>query len=122
MLFQDFPQEIIIQIISNLNGKDIQSFVQCHSSIFKRSHYESFWFELCKLNGIGYCHPDISWKELFCSDQLSEMCPHLNSNLLNTGLLQEKKKLLWFIFNQKSMTKDYVLCLHPLCDFTSKFY
>lgn len=122
MLFQDFPHEIITKVISNLNGKDIQSFIQCHSSFYSRSQQDSFWFDLCRLNGIRYCHPDISWKELFCSDQVSEMCPHLNINLLNACFIQEKKRLLWSSFSQKSEAKDHVLCLHPSCDFFGKFF
>ncbi|KAI7888033.1 uncharacterized protein EV154DRAFT_519026 [Mucor mucedo] len=117
MLFQDLPQELISQVISNLNKRDILSFLQCHASSYYRSLYDSFWFDLCRLHGIRYCHPDISWKDLFCSDQVSSMCPHLNTNLFNTRFIREKKQLLWSSFDQRTEAKDRELCLHPSCDF-----
>lgn len=120
MLFQDLPQELISQVISNLNKRDILSFLQCHASSYYRSLHDSFWFDLCRLHGIRYCHPDISWKDLFCSDQVSSMCPHLNTNLFNTRFIREKKQLLWFSFDQRTEAKDRELCLHPSCDFLGK--
>lgn len=121
MLFQDFPQELIAKVISNLNGKDILSFLQCHSSFYNRSLHDSFWFDLCRLNGVHYCFPGISWKDLFCSGQISGMCPHLNTNLFNTRFVREKKRLLWSSFSQKTGMKDHIVCMHPSCDFSGKF-
>jgi hypothetical protein len=116
MLLQDFPYELITQIISNLDGEDISQFIQCNSTIYDRSKDDSFWFDLCRLNGIYYCHPDITWRELFCSGELSKMCPHLLGSMSSSSKIQEKKRLLWSE-QSKSIDDNHILCLHSCCDF-----
>ncbi|CEP15659.1 hypothetical protein [Parasitella parasitica] len=74
---------------------------------------ESFWFDLCRLHSIHYCHPESSWKELYQSNEFCKMCPHLNGSLFD--VLFEKKKLLWA--RSITQTGNYVLCLHNSCDY-----
>lgn len=118
LLLQDFPYELITLIISNLNGKDILQFIQCNSSIYDRSQEDSFWWDLCKLNGVTYRHPDMSWKDLFCSGELSKMCHHLLQSMSSISTIQQKKQLLWkSLMNQENpVNNDHILCLNPCCD------
>lgn len=125
MPLQQFPYELITQVISNLDGKDVISFTQCNSYFYKRGQEESFWHDLCNLNGIHYCHPDITWKQLYCSDKLSKMCPHISHAILNPSILEQKKRLLWNSFSSvangcDSASKNYILCLHPSCNYFGK--
>ncbi|KAI8639764.1 hypothetical protein BD408DRAFT_349332 [Parasitella parasitica] len=113
MQLQDFPFEILLQVLSSLNYKDISSFVQCNTALYNRSMQESFWFDLCRLHGIRYCHPDSSWKKLYQSNELSKMCPHLNKSLFKA--LPKKKKLLWT--RNVPKTGNYVMCLHHSCNY-----
>ncbi|GAA5806261.1 hypothetical protein HPULCUR_011792 [Helicostylum pulchrum] len=90
-----FPMEVIDKISSTLNGQDIVRFIQSNSALYYRAQHPSFWKHLCELNGINYCHPDTTWKELFCSGELSTMCPHLNTNMLDPSFIKAKKQLIW---------------------------
>ncbi|KAL9549548.1 hypothetical protein MBANPS3_005154 [Mucor bainieri] len=114
MRLQDFPFELLLQVLSNLSYKDIVSFVQCNSALYNRSMQDSFWFDLCRLHGIHYRHPESSWRELYQSDNLSKMCPHLNESLFDA--IPQKKQLLW---NTRSLSEagNYMLCLHPSCSY-----
>lgn len=125
MPLQQFPYELITQVISNLEGKDVLTFTQCNSYFYQRGREDAFWHDLCSLNGIHYRHPDINWKQLYCSDKLSKMCPHLSHAILNTSTLQEKKQLLWNSFssvanNCDAAVRNYILCLHPSCNYFGK--
>jgi len=114
MQLQEFPFELLLQILSNLCYKDIVSFVQCSSALYNRSMQDSFWFDLCRLHGIHYRHPDSSWRELYQSNHLAKMCPHLSESLFDA--IPEKKQLLW---NTRSLSDvgNYMFCLHPSCTY-----
>ena len=116
MQLQEFPFELLLQVLSHLNYKDVLSFVQCNTTLYNRSMQESFWFDLCRLHGIHYNHPDSSWKELYQSNELTKMCPHLDQSLFDA--LSGKKQLLWT--RPFSKTGNYSLCLHPSCDYFGK--
>lgn len=117
MQLQDFPFELLLQVLSNLSYKDIVSFAQCSSVLYSRSMQDSFWFDLCRLHGIRYRRPDSSWRELYQSNHLAKMCPHLNETLFD--VITEKKHLLW---NTRSLSDvgNYMLCLHPSCSYFGK--
>lgn len=117
MQLQEFPFELLLQVLSNLNYKDILSFVQCSTTLYNRSMQRSFWFDLCRLHGIHYRHPDSTWKELYQSNELTKMCPHLNQSLFDA--LPGKKQLLWT--RPFSKTGNHILCLHPSCDYFGKY-
>lgn len=114
MQLQNFPLELLLQVLSNLDYKDILSFVQCNSALYNRSLQDSFWFDLCRLHGIHYRHPDSGWRELYQSNHLDKLCPHLNQSLF--AVIPEKKQLLW---NTRSLVnaENYMLCLHPSCTY-----
>ncbi|KAG2228978.1 hypothetical protein INT48_008691 [Thamnidium elegans] len=104
--------EIIDKISSALNSKDILCFIQSSSALYYRAQHPSFWKHLCELNGINYCHPNVTWKELFCSGELSNMCPHLNTNMLDSSFIQSKKQLIW-----SHLKNNQIVCLDSSCDF-----
>ncbi|KAF1799705.1 hypothetical protein FB192DRAFT_1388095 [Mucor lusitanicus] len=114
MQLQDFPFELLLQVLSSLNYEDILSFVQCNSALYSRSMSDSFWFDLCRLHGIHYRHPELSWRELYQSNELAKMCPHLSESLLD--VIPEKKQLLWTTRSLSNAGND-MLCLHPSCTY-----
>lgn len=112
MQLVNFPLEIIDKITSNLNKRDVISFTRCNSYFYHRAQYSSYWKTLCELNRINYCHPEISWKELFCSGDLPNMCTHISSKMLNSSFIKEKKQLIWSHSN-----KNDIVCLDSSCGF-----
>ncbi|GAN09795.1 hypothetical protein MAM1_0292d09328 [Mucor ambiguus] len=75
---------------------------------------DSFWFDLCRLHGIHYCHPESSWRDLYQSNNLAKMCPHLSESQFD--VIPEKKQLLWGA-RSLSDAGNYMLCLHPSCSY-----
>ncbi|KAI9472245.1 MAG: hypothetical protein EXX96DRAFT_583390 [Benjaminiella poitrasii] len=123
MQIEHLPYEILITALSYLNGKDVISFAHCNSIFYKYAQQMSFWADLCHLYGIHYCHPNTTWKSLYCSGQLSKMCPHLDHSIIYS--IQRKKSLLWTSLSNLNHTvhnynSNYVLCLHPSCDYVGE--
>jgi hypothetical protein len=114
MQLLDLPYELLVQVISNLNSKQVQSLVQCNTKLHHYALQDYFWFDLCRLKGINYCHPDTTWKQLYNSGDLSSMCPHLSHSMCKS--LSKKKQQLW----SHSFNGNDILCLHPSCDYIGK--
>lgn len=120
MSLEQLPYELLVQVISNLSIKDVYSFIQCNSYLYQQGTQDSFWHNLCNLNKINYKHPEITWRQLYGSNNLSKMCCHINHSMLDSALLQEKKELLWTSLQQH--TNDHVLCLHRSCNYFGKWF
>lgn len=117
LTMKDFPMEIIDKISSTLNGQDIVCFIQSNSALYYRAQHPLFWKHLCELNGINYCHPYVTWKGLFRSGELPNMCPHLNTSMLDSSFIQAKKQLVW-----SQLKNNRVVCLDSACNFFGKLH
>lgn len=111
MQLLDLPNELLLQVISNLSRKQTQSLVRCSARLYRYALDDYFWFDLCRLKGINYCHPDLTWKQLYNSGDLSTMCPHLSHSICK--YLSVKRQQLW----SHSFNGNDILCLHPSCDY-----
>ncbi|KAI9247544.1 hypothetical protein BY458DRAFT_527168 [Sporodiniella umbellata] len=104
--------ELLLNIVSNLHYKDLQPFLQCNKNLFAKSNQKAFWKDLCMMKGIRYRCPDISWRELYKSESVHTMCPHIHPR----GF-EDKKKQFWPLFNQQDTTCPIMYCLYPSCEF-----
>ncbi|EIE76665.1 hypothetical protein RO3G_01369 [Rhizopus delemar RA 99-880] len=90
---------------------------ECSLDIYLKSKQDDFWKDLCKSRGIAYRDPRFSWRELYQSGNINDMCPHLGNYLFDC--VDEKKRQFWS-FADHPRTNHYpaiVLCLHPACQF-----
>ncbi|KAI8888567.1 hypothetical protein K501DRAFT_282674 [Backusella circina FSU 941] len=105
----------------NINDrKSIQYLLQTNTKLYYTSQQDYFYSDLCKQSGIHYHHPDMTWKQLFFSGELKQMCPHLYPHRLYADL-DRKRDLLWRRMNQEFQKEDncpnYIMCLEERCHY-----
>lgn len=118
MQLLNLPYELIVQIASNLDPRDIKSFTTVNSRLYQCSLKESLWYDLVRLNNIHYIHPDITYKALYLSGEIPQMCYHIK----NLHISDQKIERLWSYINQHyNPKKPEVFCLHSSCKFIGAY-
>ncbi|KAI8884247.1 hypothetical protein K501DRAFT_182662 [Backusella circina FSU 941] len=116
----ELPYELICNIISFLNVESVESFVQINRRLYDISKDDLFWAGLCRAQGIQYCLPESTWKSLFSSGNLFNMCSHMSPRELYSSI-PENKELLWtniheYLKDRDHSIQSYSMCLHKNCD------
>lgn len=121
----ELPYELICNIISFLDPESVEAFVQINQHLYDLSKNDLFWASLCRAQGIQYCHPESTWKGLFSSGDLSNICTHMNPREIYSSI-PKKKELLWtniseYLKDRDSITRSYSMCLHKNCNHYGMF-
>ncbi|KAI9312213.1 hypothetical protein BX666DRAFT_1989674 [Dichotomocladium elegans] len=74
----ELPTEVVLRILSHVEPSQILIFLSISTVFSHLADNEGFWKALAKPLGItAGCQPYTSWKQLYLSGDLLEMCPHL---------------------------------------------
>ncbi|KAI8979319.1 hypothetical protein BDF20DRAFT_496775 [Mycotypha africana] len=128
------PYELLVEIFAYLTFQDLLSVLSCHPTLYSLFYRKdsSFWFDICRVNHIGYRHPHFTWKDIVRSGEMQKMCPHLNAivSRLQAGTkdLKKKQQFLWTTMSKylqqqppplpppsSRLEDELCLCLYPSC-------
>ncbi|RUS15852.1 hypothetical protein BC937DRAFT_91898 [Endogone sp. FLAS-F59071] len=103
------PPEILLQIARNLDGRDVINLSLASRYLRNLDSDELLWRYLCfKDHGVNFRDPDHSWKHLYFSCHLGEICRHLCD--IDSRTTDERMERYRSVFNQ-----EYIKCGDPEC-------